>query len=148
MRNILTKVSHKEKARFAERLKQIWLQPDKRSAKRMAALLSEGYEQRFPEAIHCLEEGLEDPLQFFHFPEIDKKRISSTNVVERIVRKIRRRSRVIGVFPTVHSCVRLVTSYLIEYSEDWGSDRSYIQQEKILTALEQSRELLGTRGAH
>ena len=39
------------------------------------------------------------------------------------------------------------TCYLIEYSEDWGSDRSYIQKEKILTALEQSRELLGTHGA-
>ena len=46
MRNILAKVSHKEKARFAERLKQIWLQPDKRSAKRMAALLAEEYEKR------------------------------------------------------------------------------------------------------
>jgi transposase-like protein len=84
MRNILAKVPHKEKARFAEQLKQIWLQPDKRSAKRMATLLAEEYEKRFPDAIHCLEEGLEDSLQFYHFPEIDKKRISSTNVVERI----------------------------------------------------------------
>jgi len=142
MRNILAKVPHKEKARFAERLKQIWLQPDKRSAKRMASLFSEEYEKRFPEAIHCLEEGLEDSLQFYHFPEIDKKRISSTNVVERIVREIRRRSRVIGVFPTVDSYVRLVTCYLVEYSEDWGSDRSYIKHEKILAALEQSREPL------
>jgi putative transposase len=109
MRNILAKVPHKEKARFAERLKQIWMQPDKRNAKRMAALVCEEYEKRFPEAIHCLEEGLEDSLQFYHFPEIDKKRISSTNVVERIIREIRRRSRVIGVFPTVDSYVRLVT---------------------------------------
>jgi transposase-like protein len=148
MRNILAKVPHREKARFAERLKQIWMQPDKRSAKRMAALLVEEYEKRFPEAIHCLEEGLEDSLQFYHFPEIDKKRISSTNVVERIVREIRRRSRVIGVFPTVDSYVRLVTCYLVEYSEDWGSDRSYIKQEKILAALEHGRELLAAQTAN
>jgi transposase-like protein len=148
MRNILAKVPHKEKARFAERLKQIWMQPDKRSAKRMAALLVEEYEKRFPEAIHCLEEGLEDSLQFYHFPEIDKKRISSTNVVERIVREIRRRSRVIDVFPTVDSYVRLVTCYLVEYSEDWGSDRSYIKQEKILAALEHGRELLAAQSAN
>lgn len=148
MRNIVAKVSHKEKARFAERLKQIWMQPDKRNAKRMASLLAEEYEKRFPEAIHCLEEGLEDSLQFYHFPEIDKKRISSTNVVERIVREIRRRSRVIGVFPTVDSYVRLVTCYLVEYSEDWSSDRSYIKQEKILTALEHGRELLAAQGAN
>jgi putative transposase len=148
MRNILAKVPHKEKARFAERLKQIWMQPDKRNAKRMAALVCEEYEKRFPEAIHCLEEGLEDSLQFYHFPEIDKKRISSTNVVERIIREIRRRSRVIGVFPTVDSYVRLVTCYLVEYSEDWSSDRSYIKQEKILAALEHGREPLAAQSAN
>jgi putative transposase len=148
MRNILAKVPHKEKARFAERLKQIWMQPDKRSAKRMTALLTEEYEKRFPEAILCLEEGLEDSLQFYHFPEIDKKRIASTNVVERIVREIRRRSRVIGVFPTVDSYVRLVTCYLVEYSEDWSSDRSYIKQEKILAALEHGRELSVAQSAN
>ena len=148
MRNILAKVPHREKARFAERLKQIWMQPDKRGAKRMAVLVSEEYEKRFPDAIHCLEEGLEDSLQFYHFPEIDKKRISSTNVVERTIREIRRRSRVIGVFPMVDSYVRLVTCYLIEYSEDWGSDRSYIKQEKILAALEHGRELETAQGAN
>ena len=59
-------------------------------------------------------------------------------MVERIVREIRRRSRVIGVFATVDSYVQLVTCYLVEYSEKWGSDRSYIKQEKILAAVEQS----------
>ncbi len=55
IRNILAKIPHREKARFAERLKQIWLQPDKRSAKRMAMLLREEHEKRFPEASRCLE---------------------------------------------------------------------------------------------
>lgn len=90
---------HKEKKRFAERLKQIWLQPDKQSALSVASLLIQDYEKRFPEAVKCLEDGLEDSLQFYEFPEIDKRRISSTNIVERIIREIRRRSRVIGVFP-------------------------------------------------
>jgi len=80
--------------------------------------------------------------------EIDKERISSKNVVERIVRDIRRRSRVIGVVSTVDSYVRLVTCYLVEYLEDWGSDRSYIKQEKILATLEQSREILAAQGAN
>jgi len=84
----------------------------------VAEVFCKDYEKRFPEAIRCLEEGLEDSLQFYEFPEIDKRRISSTNVVERIIREIRRRSRVIGVFPSQESYVRLITSYLIEYSED------------------------------
>ena len=95
MRKVLARVPHKEKKRFAERLKQIWLQPDKQSALSMASLLIQDYEKRFPEAVKCLENGLEDSLQFYEFPEIDKRRISSTNVVERIIREIRRRSRVI-----------------------------------------------------
>ena len=77
MRNILAKVPHREKARFAAHLKQIWLEPDKKSAKRAAAALSDDYGKRFPDAVRCLEEGLEDSLSFYDFPEVDKKRISS-----------------------------------------------------------------------
>jgi transposase-like protein len=70
MRNILAKVPHREKGRFAAHLKQIWLEPDKKSARRAAAALIEDYEKRFPEAIRCLEEGLEDSLSFYDFPEV------------------------------------------------------------------------------
>ncbi len=63
MRNILARVPHKEKARFAERLKMIWTQPDARSARKMAAALVEDYGKRFPDAVRCLEEGLEDSLE-------------------------------------------------------------------------------------
>ncbi len=145
MRNIMARVPHREKKRFAERLKQIWLQPDKESALKVAAIFCKDYEKRFPEAIRCLEEGLEDSLQFYEFPEIDKRRISSTNVVERIIREIRRRSRVIGVFPSQESYVRLITSYLIEYSEDWINERSYIKQQKLIVALDEQKELVEAR---
>jgi len=141
MRNIMAHIPYKEKKRFAERFKQIWLQPDKESTLYMASLLIKDYEKRFPEAIRCLENGLEDSLQFYEFPEIDKRRISSTNVVERIMREIQRRSRVIGVFPNQESYVRLITSYLIEYSEDWINERSYIKEEKLILALNGYKEL-------
>jgi transposase-like protein len=136
MRNIMARVPHRDKALFAERLKQIWLQPDKPTALSVANTIIHDYGERFPEAIKCLEDGLEDSLQLYEFPQIDKRRISSTNVVERIIREIRRRSRVIGVFPNQNSYLRLITCYLIEYSEDWISERSYIQHERIVWALE------------
>ncbi|MFZ2053569.1 MAG: IS256 family transposase [Candidatus Aminicenantales bacterium] len=148
MRNILAKVPHKEKGRFAAHLKQIWLQPDRKSARRAADLLCRDYEKRFPEAIRCLEDGLEDSLQFFGFPEIDSKKISSTNMPERTCREVRRRSRVIGVFPTVESWVRLVTCYLVEYSEDWGIDRSYIRRDKIQEAMERNQASLMAQAAN
>ncbi len=136
MRNILARVPHKEKARFAERLKQIWTQPDARNARKMAAALVEDYGKRFPDAVRCLEEGLEDSLAFYAFPEVDKKKISSTNGVERLNREIRRRSRVIGVFPSSEAHVRLITCYLVEYAEDWETERNYIREEKVAGSLE------------
>jgi putative transposase len=142
MRNILAKVPHKEKGRFAAHLKQIWLELDKKSAKRAAGALIDDYEKRFPEAIRCLEEGLDDSLSFYDFPEVDKKRISSTNGQERLNMEIRRRSRVVGVFPSVESYVRLTICYLIEYSEDWGTERSYIREDKALGSLDRLHELM------
>ncbi len=141
MRNILTKVPHKEKGRFAAHLKQIWLAPDKKSAQRSARALAEEYEKRFPEAISCLDEGLEDSLSYYDFPEIDPKRISSTNGQERVNMEIRRRSRVVGVFPSVESYVRLTICYLVEYSEDWGNERSYVREDKLHGALDRLHEL-------
>ena len=141
MRNILARVPHREKARFAAHLKQIWLEPDKKSARRAAAALIDDYEKRFPEAIRCLEEGLDDSLSFYDFPDIDKKRISSTNGQERLNREIRRRSRVVGVFPSVESYVRLTICYLVEYAEDWSSERSYIHEDKIIGSLDKFHEL-------
>jgi transposase-like protein len=64
MHNILTHVSQREKEAFAARLKQIWLEPDRESATACAQRLAELYEQRFPQAIECLDAGLEDSLQF------------------------------------------------------------------------------------
>jgi transposase-like protein len=89
------------------------------------------YRLRYPEAVAALAEGLEDFLQFYAFPEMDPRKISSTNVLERLNKEIRRRSRVVGVFPSEESYVRLLCCYLIEYTEDWEHEKSYIRKEAI-----------------
>lgn len=94
------------------------------------------YSERFPKAIEVLEEGLEDSLQYYEFPEIDSRKISSTNILERLNREIRRRTRVVGIFPSImDSYIRLVSYYLIEYSEDWQTSRCYISKKVIQTIL-------------
>jgi len=118
MRNILAHVSHKEKGVFADKLKTIWLQPTKEAALQGARMLIIEYGDRFPQAIATLEEGLEDALQYLAFSSFDHRKISSTNILERLNREIRRRSRVVGIFPSMDSYLRLITSYLIEYAED------------------------------
>jgi putative transposase len=139
MRNILVHIPHKEKESFAAKLKQIWYQPDQECAKQYAHLIIQEYQDRFPQAIALLEEGLEDSLQFLAFPHLDQRKTSSTNSLERVHKEIRRRTRVVGIFPTTDSYLRLVTSYLIEYTEDWMSSKKYISSEAI---TKQQAELL------
>ena len=117
-----------------------------RRVERLAQAL--GIENISASQVSEINKGLEDSLQFYSFPEIDDKKNSSTNMVERTIREVRRRSRVIGVFPTTESWVRLTTCYLMEYSEDWRIDRSYIKKEKIQEAIESDRAFLAARAAN
>jgi transposase-like protein len=84
------------------------------------------YTDRFPRAIEVLEEGLDDALQYLAFSFLDHRTTSSTNILERLHVAIRRRSRVVGIVPRMESYVRLITSYLIEYAEDWSTGNCYI----------------------
>ena len=82
MRNILAHVPQKEKESFAAQLKEIWLAPSAGLARQRAELLSEQYGKRFPRAIELLEDGLEDSLAFYAFPDLGARKISSTNMLE------------------------------------------------------------------
>jgi putative transposase len=56
--------------------------------------------------------------------------------------EIRRRSRVVGIFPSVDSYLRLTICYLVEYSEDWINERSYIREDKVLGSLDRLHEVM------
>lgn len=140
MRNILARIPSKDKAAFASRLKQIWLQPDIDTAKAYAENLMDYHDGRYPEAVRSLEEGLEDSLQFYSFKSMDARKISSTNMLERLNREIRRRTNVVGVFPNMDSYIRLVTSHLIEYSDDWSAGKAYISPDQI-SLIQEERQM-------
>lgn len=139
MRNILAHIPAKTKAHFAEKLKQIWLQPDYESAKSYAYALMDAQEKLFPEAVNSLESGLESSLQFYHFKKIDARKIASTNMLERLNREIRRRTTVVGIFPSMDSYIRLVTTYMIEYGEEWSEGHCYIKPE-IIQQVQEERQ--------
>lgn len=126
MRNVLAHVGHKDKDVVAAKLKQVWLQTGKDEARRCARDFVGEYGKRFPEAVKTLEEGLEDSLSFYDFPMLDTRKVSSTNGLERLNREVRRRSAVVGVFPSEESYIRLVVTYLMEYAEDWSTSRCYL----------------------
>jgi putative transposase len=56
-------------------------------------------------------------------------------MIERLNREIRRRTNVIGIFPNESSYVRLITTYLMEYAEEWSTSTSYIRKEAIASLL-------------
>ena len=93
------------------------------------------YAKRFPKAVQYLEDGLKDSLVFYTFPMLDARKISSSNMIERLNREIRRRTGVVGIFPNESSYVRLVTTYLMEYAEDWSVSKAYLSRESIAATL-------------
>lgn len=131
MRNILASVPHRDKKQFASLLKLIWQAPNKEAALQQARNLIEFYAKQYPKAIETLEEGLEDSLTYYDFKSLDARKVSSNNMLERLNKEIRRRTRVIGIFPNPESYVRLVSVYLMEYSEDWSVGRAYLSQQSI-----------------
>jgi transposase-like protein len=88
--------------------------------------------------IEVLKEGREDALTFLSFPSLDSRKVSSNNLLERLNKEIRRRTRVVGIFPNPESYLRLVTVYLTEYSEDWSVTKAYLGEESLRSLTNQA----------
>jgi len=138
MRNILVHVPHKEKERFANLLKGIWMTADPAIARQRARQLADEYRAKCPRAIDTLEEGIEDALTFLSFHQLDSRKVSSNNMLERLNREIRRRTKVVGIFPNPESYLRLVTVYLMEYSEDWSVTKAYLSEDSLRSLCSQA----------
>lgn len=76
-----------------------------------------GAEQKFEKALEILDEGFEDTIQYMNFPENIRCHIRSTNSLERLNQEIRRRERVIRIFPNTQSAFRLVGAVLMQYQD-------------------------------
>lgn len=89
-----------------------------------------------PAVARWIEEGIEATLACFSFPESQRRRIRSTNGLERFNQELKRRTRVVRIFPNREACLRLVTALCVEQSEEWLSGRRYLD----MTQLETSEE--------
>ena len=114
---------------------------DADTARKLKDSFVQEFENRFPKVVQSLEEGFEDSIQYYNSELLDQRKISSTNTLERLNEEIRRRTKVVGIFPVIDSYIRLVTSYLIEYVEDKLCGASYIKAE----TLKQQKEILKSR---
>ena len=131
MRNVLAQIAYKDKEQVADAIKLIFEQPDHRTALMYLERLAEAMHSRWPKAAEMLLEAKEDILVYKTFPEEHHRSIHSVNPLERLNREIRRRTRVVGVFPDRSSVYRLVGTLLMNTDEDWRAGRHYMGKEGV-----------------
>ena len=72
---------------------------------------------------------------FYAFPQVDARKISSINMLERLNWEIRHRTGVVGIFPNTDAYTRLVTTYLMKYAENWFVSRAYLSEQSVRAML-------------
>jgi transposase-like protein len=125
MPNILAHVPHADKAEAAADLKAIFVAHREATARRLAQDWLDRYAKRFPKAADILRRGLDEALTFLRFPSSHHRLIRSTNGLERLFEEVRRRTRVIRIFPNETSAVNLVSAVVLRVTEDWSA-RKYM----------------------
>jgi len=126
MRNLLSVVPKQAQETVAAVVRTIFSSPDHASAMTQLHEVARMLEARFPDAAALLEDAAEDVLAHMHFPREHRRRLHSTNPLERLHKEIKRRTRVVGIFPHRDSLMRMVGTLLAEQDDEWQvSDRRY-----------------------
>lgn len=107
-------------------LRAIFDAPDLSRARRFLQETVARWENIRPEVAGRLEEAQDDVLSCFHFPASHRRRIRTTGCVERLNEEIRRRTRVVRIFPNREAALRLITALCVEQSEEWETGRRYL----------------------
>lgn len=126
LRNARGKVTRKHQAALTADLKAIYASPDGEWALSLVQEVIERWATTHPRVAQWLEDGIEHTLACFAFPETHRRRIRSTNGLERFNQELKRRSRVVRIFPNRESCLRLITALCVEQSEEWLSGKRYL----------------------
>jgi putative transposase len=94
---------------------------------------------RYPKLCSWVEENIEETLSFYRLPRQHHKNLKSTNMLERIMEEIKRRTLVVRIFPNATSCLRLVRALAVEMHENWIEAIRYLHMEPL---REQKKDLL------
>jgi putative transposase len=129
-RNLLGMVGFGERKGLAEGLRGVFAATSKGLAIRAAQELADQWRGSHPKVAEHLEEHIEECLSCLAFPESHRRRIRTTNGLERFNQEIKRRTRVVRIFPNREACLRLVTALAIEQSEECVTGRRYLDMEQ------------------
>ncbi len=130
-RNLLGMVGAAKRKELAEGLRGVFAAPSREVALQLACELAARWRQSHSGVAEHLEEHIEECLSCLAFPESHRRRIRTTNSLERLNQEIKRRSRVVRIFPNRASCLRLVSALAIEQSEEWLTGRRYLDMQQL-----------------
>jgi putative transposase len=130
-RNLLGMVGAARRKELAEGLRGVFAAPSREVAVRLACELAAQWRQSHPGVAEHLEEHIEECLSCLAFPESHRRRIRTTNGLERLNQEIKRRTQVVRIFPNREACLRLVTALAAEQSEEWVTGRRYLDMREL-----------------
>jgi len=138
-RNAEAKISGKDETqKLHQHLRDVFNSPNYETARARADKLIEFYEGSYPDLADWLEETIEETLTVFNLPKKHRKRLRTNNSLERFNEEIKRRTKVVRIFPNRKSCLRLVTALCMEQSEEWITGRRYVNKEGLDKLLEEN----------
>ena len=123
-RELLKKVSYKRSKELMADVKAIFQGDDAAECLRRGEEVASKWEKISASVSKMLREGLGDCLTVMSFPEEHRTRLTSTNMLECLMKRLKKRTRVVGVFPNRASCDRLIGAQLLEVHESWMADRN------------------------
>lgn len=120
----VTKKSQKEKV--GSSIRAVFNAPNKEEAERLLQIAIKKYEKEMPKLTEWMASNLAEGFTVFAFPEKHWRRLRTSNVLERLNREIKRRTKAVGVFPNEASCERLISAVLLEISDEWQTAKVYL----------------------
>jgi putative transposase len=132
MRNALAKVGHAHKDALARELAAARKFDDRRVCMAEAERIAERWEGRYPRLATQILQQFEQTLSVHDLPSAHRRRVYTTNTMERVMKEIKRRTRVVGIFPNEASADRLIGAQLLERHERWACERArYLNMERL-----------------
>lgn len=126
MKNLLDKVAKGDKAILKAEMRAIFDSPTIEHAKELLDMAIVRYERRYPAVADLLEDAQDSLLACFSLPEGHRKRMRTTNMLERYNQEIKRRTKVVRIFPNDDAALRLITALAAEQTEEWLSGKKYL----------------------
>lgn len=129
MRNVLGATPKHMRNEIYQKVRAILDAPDIQTARYLQQQFSATYEDQLPRVVSVVEQGFDDVTAVLVLPDKYRKRLRTTNSMERLNEEIRRRERVIRIFPNRESVIRLLGALLMELDEKWASGRRYLDMD-------------------